>query len=152
MYPIRLIVVGKPKPEAIVLLEKHYKKLIKPYARLEIIELQEGRGQLERQLFEEAGRIKNALSGFQRQILLCADGPQRNSEKFARWLGARMDSGESLAFAIGSSHGFHPSLKADFSERAALSAMTFPHDLCRIMFLEQLYRAFAILRGGAYHK
>jgi len=152
VYPIRLIVVGKPKQESIISLENHYKKIIKSHVRLEILELQEGRGQLERQLFEEAGRIKNALSGFQRQILLCADGPQRNSEEFARWVGSRMDSGESLAFAIGSSHGFHPSLKADVGERAALSPMTFPHDLCRIMFLEQLYRAFAILRGGAYHK
>ncbi|MDR1840342.1 MAG: 23S rRNA (pseudouridine(1915)-N(3))-methyltransferase RlmH [Holophagales bacterium] len=152
MYPIRLIVVGKPKAEPIILLEKHYKKLIRPYARLEVIEIPEGKGQHTRQLLDEAARIKNALSGFQRPVLLSATGQQSSSEEFASWLGSRMDSGESLAFAIGSSHGFHPSLNAEISERVALSAMTFPHDLCRIMFLEQLYRAFAILRGGAYHK
>lgn len=63
-----------------------------------------------------------------------------------------MDRGENLAFAIGSSHGFDPELKKEIPERLSLSPMTFPHDLSRILFLEQLYRAFAILKGKTYHK
>jgi 23S rRNA (pseudouridine1915-N3)-methyltransferase len=63
-----------------------------------------------------------------------------------------MDRGESLAFAIGSSHGFDPALKGEIREKMSLSPMTFPHDLSRIMCLEQLYRAFAILKGKTYHK
>ena len=152
MYPIRAIVVGKPKFEFVSQLENHYKKLIKSYVRLEILEFQEGKGQGERQLLDEAIRIKNALSGFHWQILLDADGTQRSSEKFALWLGNRIDLGESLAFAIGSSHGFHPSLKSDIKEHMSLSSMTFPHDLSRILFFEQLYRAFCILNGKTYHK
>jgi 23S rRNA (pseudouridine1915-N3)-methyltransferase len=152
VYPIRLIAVGKPKAESIILLEKHYKKLIKTCTRLEIIELNEGKGQAERQLMDEAGRIKNALLPYRWQILLSADGQLRSSEEFASWLGARIGLGESLAFAIGSSHGFHQSLKAEIGERMSLGPMTFPHDLCRVMFLEQLYRSFSILKGGKYHK
>jgi len=85
-------------------------------------------------------------------VLLSADGPARSSEDFARWLGTRMDRGESLAFAVGSSHGFDPSLKTEIREHLSLSPMTFPHDLSRVLFLEQLYRAFSILKGTPYHK
>jgi len=63
-----------------------------------------------------------------------------------------MDRGESLAFAVGSSHGFDPALKGEIREHLSLSPMTFPHDLSRILFLEQLYRAMTILKGTPYHK
>ena len=85
-------------------------------------------------------------------VLLSAEGPPRASEAFAKWLGARVDRGDSLAFAVGSSHGFDPGLKAEVREHLSLGPMTFPHDLSRVLFLEQLYRAFAILKGTAYHK
>jgi len=152
VYPIRLIVVGKTKQKSIISLESHYKQLIKTYIRLEIFEIQEGRGQAERQLLDEAERIRGAFSGHKRQVILDQGGAQRSSEEFAAWLGGIMDRGESLAFAIGSSHGFHPSLKAEAKESVSLSPMTFPHDLCRAMLLEQLFRACCILRGKPYHK
>jgi len=152
VYPIRLIVVGKPKQESILQLENHYKKLIKTHIRFEILELKEGKGVGERQLIDEAERIKNAMDGFHGQILLDVGGVQRNSECFASWLGSRLDSGEHMAFAIGSSDGFHFSLKADIKEHISLSSMTLPHDLSRIVFLEQLYRTFCILKSKPYHK
>jgi len=133
-------------------LEKHYKKLIKPYLRLETVEIQEGKGQSERQLLEESVRIRKALVGYQRQVLLDANGKQSKSEDFAEWLGQRLDTGEHIAFAIGSSQGFHDSVKTEVKEHISLGPMTFPHDLCRIIFLEQLYRALNIIRCGPYHK
>jgi 23S rRNA (pseudouridine1915-N3)-methyltransferase len=152
MYPIRLVTVGRPRTEPILSLEKHYKKMLGSYARLDLVEVQEGRGDGERQLLLEAQRVRDALSGFRRQVLLCPDGASMSSEGFASWLGAKIDLGESLAFAIGSSRGFHPSLKACVGEKVSLGRMTFPHDLCRALFLEQLYRAFTILGGKTYHK
>jgi len=133
-------------------LEKHYKKLIKIFLRLEIFEVQEGKGQGEKQLLEEAVRVKKAFGGYQRRVLLDPAGKQSKSEDFARWLGQRLGAGEHIAFAIGSSHGFHGSIKTDMTEHISLSSMTFPHDLCRIIFLEQLYRALNILNSGLYHK
>ena len=152
MYPIRLITIGRPKLAAVRDLETHYQGLLKACARLSVVELAEGRGEPARQLKEEAERIRPQLLAVRCPVLLSADGPPRSSEDFARWLGARMDRGESLAFAVGSSHGFDAALKAEVREHLSLSPMTFPHDLSRVLFLEQLYRAFAILKGTPYHK
>lgn len=152
MYPIRLIAVGRSKPGPLRDLEQHYRTLLKGHARLEVEELQEGRGDPPRQLREEADRIRTRLEGVRCPVLLSAEGPSRTSEAFAAWLGARMDRGESLAFVIGSSHGLDAGLKAEVREHLSLSPMTFPHDLGRVVFLEQLYRAFTILKGGPYHK
>jgi 23S rRNA (pseudouridine1915-N3)-methyltransferase len=85
-------------------------------------------------------------------VLLDPAGKVYSSEAFAAWLGERMDNGERLAFALGSSHGFDPTLKAEIPDKLSLSLMTFPHELSRVLFLEQLYRAFTILKGGPYHK
>lgn len=152
MYPIRLIVIGRPKLEAVRLLETHYRDLLKGFCRLELLEIPEGKGETARQLRDEGDRLKALLATFRCPILLDAEGPSRTSEAMAAWLGAKMDRGESMAFALGSSHGFDPTFKREIPERLSLSPMTFPHDLSRVMFLEQLYRSFAILRGRTYHK
>lgn len=152
MYPIRLLAVGRVKPEPLRALERHYQDLLKSCARLELTEVPEGRGTPDRALREEAGRLGPLLATVRCPVLLAPEGPSRSSEAFAAWLGARMDRGDSLAFAIGSSHGFDPGLRTSVRETLSLSPMTFPHDLSRVLFLEQLYRAFQILRGGPYHK
>ena len=85
-------------------------------------------------------------------MLLTPEGKLLDSEAFAQWLAVRMDRGDSLAFVLGSSHGFDPGLKREIPEQLSLSPMTFPHELSRALFLEQLYRAFTILRGKDYHK
>lgn len=152
MYPIRLITVGRIKLEACGLLESHYKEMLKAHCRLEHREIAEGRGDVARQLREEALKLRPLLLEGRCPVLLDASGPPHTSEDWAQWLGKRMDRGDSLVFAVGSSHGFDPALKAEIQERLSLSPMTFPHDLSRVLFLEQLYRAFAILKGKTYHK
>jgi len=152
VYPIRLVTVGKVKDAHLKALEGHYQTLLRGFARLETLEIPEGKGEPGRQLKEEADRMRPFLAQVRVPVLLDAGGPPRSSEAFAAWLGARMDRGDSLCFALGSSHGLDPSLKTEVREKLSLSPMTFPHDLCRVLFLEQLYRAFAILRGSPYHK
>lgn len=152
MYPIRLIAIGRPKLEAIRQLESHYRDLLKGFCRLELLEIPEGKGGEARQLKDEGERLKVLLAPFRCAVLLDAEGPSRSSEAMAAWLGARMDRGESMAFALGSSHGFEATLKREIPERLSLSPMTFPHDLSRVMFLEQLYRSLTILKGRTYHK
>ncbi len=152
MFPVDLLVIGRLRLEPCRALEKHYLDMLKTHARLDLVELPEGRGDVPRQLKDEADRLRPRLKGAGIGVLLTPEGRAMDSEAFAKWLGERMDRGQRPAFAIGSSHGFDPTLKAEVREQLSLSPMTFPHELFRVMFLEQLYRAFSILKGSPYHK
>ncbi|HJW33248.1 MAG TPA: 23S rRNA (pseudouridine(1915)-N(3))-methyltransferase RlmH [Holophagaceae bacterium] len=152
MHPVSLVTLGKLRLAPLRDLEKHYLDMLKPFVRLDVTELTEGKGDPAKALKDEADRLRPKLKAARCAVLLDPAGPVRTSEAFAAWLGERVDRGESFCFAIGSSHGFDPALKAEVKEKLSLSPMTFPHELSRVMFLEQLYRAFAILRGSPYHK
>ena len=152
MYPIQLIALGRLRLDPCRDLAGHYLDMLRPYARMEMTELSEGKGDPAKALRDEAQRIRTCLQGVACPVLLSPEGKLRDSEALARWLGARMDRGEGLAFVIGSSHGFDPALKAEVREQISLSPLTFPHELSRVLLLEQLYRAFTILRGKTYHK
>lgn len=152
MYPVELIAFGRLRLEPCRALEAHYLSMLRAHARMEVVELQEGKGDVPKQLREEADRLRPRLKAAGRAVLLDPAGRTFTSEAFAAWLGERLDRGERLAFALGSSHGFDAALKAEVPDKLSLSSMTFPHELSRVMFLEQLYRAFTILKGGPYHK
>jgi 23S rRNA (pseudouridine1915-N3)-methyltransferase len=153
MYPVTFLVFGRLRLAGSRELEDHYRSLLRAHVRLELIELSESRSKDPlKQLREESERIKPQLLAARCPVLLDASGTSRSSEAFAAWLKPRIDRGDSLAFALGSSHGFDPGLKTEFPEKLSLSPMTFPHDLARVVFLEQLFRAFSILKGSPYHK
>jgi 23S rRNA (pseudouridine1915-N3)-methyltransferase len=73
---------------------------------------------------------------------------QRGLKDTHSWCGIK--AGRSLTFVLGGAYGFSPELKKKLAQRLRLSDMTLPHELCRLMFLEQLYRGLDILKGGAY--
>ena len=152
MHPLRLYAFGHPRLPGVLDLEAHYLKLLRPVARMEVMEIPEIKGDPAQALKREAVALQTRLKGTPRPILLDAGGPQRSSEELATWLGAKLDRGEVPTFVLGSSHGFDPSIKALWPDRLSLSPLTFPHDLARVMLLEQLFRSLSILRGGPYHK
>jgi 23S rRNA (pseudouridine1915-N3)-methyltransferase len=152
MHPLELIAIGRMRLDPGRDLAQHYLDMLRPYARVEVAELPEGKGDPAKALREEAQRFRARLSTGASPVLLTPEGKLRDSEALARWLGERLDRGERLAFLLGSSHGFDPGLKAEIREQISLSPLTFPHELSRVMLLEQLYRAFTILRGKTYHK
>jgi len=82
-------------------------------------------------------------------VALCEEGQTYDSLAFAQALGS---GSEQLAFAIGGAAGLDPALKARASWRLSLSPLTFPHELARLLLLEQLYRARSIQQGGPFHK
>ncbi|HMC98182.1 MAG TPA: 23S rRNA (pseudouridine(1915)-N(3))-methyltransferase RlmH [Flavobacteriales bacterium] len=111
-----------------------------------------GRGEAAYQQRTECERIMAALKPGERVIVLDERGRPLTSPQFAERLGSWRDQGvRQVAFVIGGAYG----LTAEVRERAdlvlALSAMTFPHQLVRVLFAEQLYRAFGILQGSPYH-
>ena len=85
---------------------------------------------------------------------MCIEGKQIDSPALARKLAEAAGSGDSgaVTFFIGSSYGLAPEVKQRAQLRLSMSAMTFPHQLARVMLLEQIYRGYQILSGTKYHK
>ena len=111
---------------------------------LDIIELRDSTPQ------KEADAIQAALRTDERLIALMEEGDTLASIPFARRL--ERYGNERLAFVIGGAEGLTDELKARASWRLSLSPMTFPHELARLMLMEQLFRAQAILQGSPYHR
>jgi 23S rRNA (pseudouridine1915-N3)-methyltransferase len=105
-----------------------------------------------RQMEEEGKMILRHVTGFDRVILLDEGGREMGSVAFSEMLQQLMNRGtRKLLFVTGGAHGFSEEVYAQFTERLSLSQMTFSHQMVRLFFTEQLYRAFTILRGEGYH-
>lgn len=84
-------------------------------------------------------------------VLLDEHGSELSSLEFAGWLEQKQHAARRLVFVIGGPYGFSPAVYARANERLALSRMTFSHQMVRLIFTEQLYRACTILKGESYH-
>lgn len=159
MLEIKIIAVGSIKERYFTSAIEEYLKRMKVYANVEIIELGEERlsqnpkaGEIKQVLEKEADKIREKIEGAY-SICLAIEGKERSSEEFARKIEDLMlDGNSSLAFIIGSSYGLADSLKREAKERMSFSKSTFPHQLMRVILLEQIYRAFKIIKNEPYHK
>jgi 23S rRNA (pseudouridine1915-N3)-methyltransferase len=115
---------------------EHYLKMLGGKARVEVVEVAED-AQVERRIPERSHRV-----------LLDARGRAYDSEAFARWLEQRRQGGRDVCFVVGGAFGTELE-RCD--EKLSLGPMTFPHQLARVLLLEQLYRAHKILAGEPYH-
>ena len=129
-----------------------YTKRITPYAKIEVIEIPSSPFRTEtdkkKTKKEEGERIRHALRGKEKNYIFLLDekGKEFNSEKFADMIGG----GEHFTFVVGGALGFEDALKKEFSV-LSLSRFTLPHELARVVLVEQLYRAATILKGKRYH-
>ena len=131
-----------------------YQQRIKRYAPFDITEIRDAvsEGAPERASEVEGARIVGQLSSRDWPVALDVTGTMYASEKLAAWLDRRLADGVfRTVFIIGGPFGLSPPALARCRERLSLSALTLPHELCRVVFLEQLYRAFTIIRGEQYH-
>ena len=156
MRRIKLICFGRLKEPHWQQACAEYEKRLGAWCRLETIELspaplpdEPSRAQIGAALEQEARLALAKLPKGASVAALCVEGKQMSSEQLAAWMEAQPGD---IAFLIGSSHGLDEDLKAQAQLRLSMSAMTFPHQLARVMLLEQLYRAFQINIGGKYHK
>ncbi|MCM1438202.1 MAG: 23S rRNA (pseudouridine(1915)-N(3))-methyltransferase RlmH [Roseburia sp.] len=145
MYKVSIVCVGKLKEEYLRAACAEYVKRLSRFCKPEIKELAEGKN-----LKEEAAGILKAAKGY--KIALCVEGEQMTSPALAKRLGVLKDSGEEVTFIIGSSCGLDESVKAQADLKLSFSQMTFPHQLMRVILLEQVYRGFMINAGSDYHK
>lgn len=109
-------------------------------------------GEITAALEREAAFISKKIPSGSHVTALCIEGKQLSSEELAAEIRQAADIGTPLTFIIGSSYGLAESIKKRADLRLSFSRLTFPHRLFRVLLLEQLYRAFKINSGGAYHK
>ncbi len=158
MFNINLITVGKLKEEYLRQASAEYQKRLRAFCNLKIIEIDECRlsdkpsdKEISNALETEAKAILKYASGY--IIPMCIEGKQLKSDKFSEKIQSIAVAGDSeISFIIGSSYGLSDTVKSMADMRLSMSEMTFPHQLARIMLLEQIYRAFMISANKSYHK
>ena len=159
MIKITLIAMGKLKENFLREAAAEYKKRLSRYCSLEVVEidpvklsekpsLQEVNTALEK----EAGLILKKIPQNSEVITLCVEGKEFSSEDFAQKINTNTANGKNITFIIGSSYGLSESIKKLSSIKLSISKMTFPHQLFRVMLLEQIYRGFRIINNEPYHK
>lgn len=151
-----LLVIGKTTDKHVQVLIDDYASRLSHYVPFQMEVIPELRNTkaltIEQQKSQEAELIKKQLQPGDYIVLLDEHGAERKSTEFAAWLQKRMNAGaRRIVFIVGGPYGFDPCIHTMAHEEVSLSLMTFSHQLIRVLFVEQLYRAQTILRGEPYH-
>lgn len=153
---ITLAVIGKTEAGFVRQGIEEYAKRLQHYVQFNIQYISDVKGTRNmseaQQKIAEGRALLATLESSDHVTLLDEHGTERTSVDFAQWLQRRMASGSKrLVLVVGGPYGFSQEVYERANEKVALSKMTFPHDLVRLIFIEQLYRAFTILRHEPYH-
>jgi 23S rRNA (pseudouridine1915-N3)-methyltransferase len=149
---IKIAWIGKTKEPAIASLTEEYLKRIARYVQVEGISLRD-----EKALLEMCGRTPGASGGTKvgaksTLALMDSRGKELTSEQFAKFVGDYQDRNPlPLVFAVGGADGFSDAARDGAQHTISLGKMTLAHELARVVLLEQVYRAFTILKGHPYH-
>jgi 23S rRNA (pseudouridine1915-N3)-methyltransferase len=159
MARIRIIAVGKLKESYLVQAQAEYVKRLKPYLNLELEEVGDlpspdgaSPAQEEQVRVRESAAIKSLLLPREYLVALDRQGKELSSLEFAGFLNERAINSDPITFVIGGSLGLTDDLIKSAQLNWSFSKLTFPHQLFRVMLLEQIYRAVKINRGEKYHK
>ncbi len=157
---ICILCVGKIKEKYFKLAIDEYLKRLTPYVKLEIVEVPDESEpqQLNSNLIikikeKEAKKLVAKLKPDDFIVCMCIDGNSIGSKDFATFFNTRQNMAtKRVVFVIGGSHGIDDSIVSMASMKISLSKMTFPHQLARVLLLEQIYRAYKINANESYHK
>ncbi|WP_270180648.1 23S rRNA (pseudouridine(1915)-N(3))-methyltransferase RlmH [Alkalihalobacillus sp. CinArs1] len=157
---ISIVTVGKLKEKYLKQGIAEYTKRLGPYAKIEVIEVPDEKApenlsevEMEQVKQAEGNRILSKISPDAHVIALAIQGNMKTSEKLAKDLDQLATYGKSkVAFVIGGSLGLSEDVMTRANDTLSFSKMTFPHQLMRLVLVEQIYRAFKINRGEPYHK
>ncbi len=161
MMNVNIIAIGKLKESYLRDASKEYAKRLSGFCRLNIIELPESRlsdnpseKEIQNALSNEAKLIEEQINKKSSlNIALCIEGKLLSSGELSAMISDAVVSGNStINFIIGSSFGLSEKIKSKSHLKLSMSRMTFPHQLARVLLLEQIYRTFQISSGGKYHK
>lgn len=150
---IKLICVGKVKEKFFEEAVKEYQKRLSRYAKLEIIEVEDVKGDNPNIILEkESELISKNICSKDYVITLEINAREFTSEEFSKKIENLQIENSNITFIIGGSYGLADSIKKRSNQAISFSKLTFPHPLFRIIFLEQLYRAYKIMYNETYHK
>lgn len=160
MLNVNIICVGKLKEKYLCDAVKEYSKRLSAFCKLGITELDEtkltdkaGDSEIAAALKSESEKILTKAGRDSYVIAMCIEGKMCSSEELSKLFDKVSIEGKSrIDIIIGSSFGLSDEVKRRADLRLSVSPMTFPHQLFRVMILEQVYRAFQISTGGKYHK
>jgi 23S rRNA (pseudouridine1915-N3)-methyltransferase len=143
---IKIAWIGKTKEPAVTSLTEEYLKRISRYAQVEAVVVRDEADVIAKFGGSAKGSAKSTL------VLMDSRGKEYSSEQFAKFLGDYQDRNPlPLVFAIGGADGFSAETRATAQSVISLGKMTLAHELARVVLLEQVYRAFTILKGHPYH-
>lgn len=157
---VQIIALGRLKEDYLREACAEYEKRLGAFCKLtvqvlELVKLPENAGKtlIENALIQEGDKILAKIPSSAYTVALCIEGKQITSEQFAETFNKAALKGISeMTFIIGSSYGLCDKVKRIADAQLSMSEMTFPHQLARVMLLEQIYRAFSINSNRKYHK
>lgn len=149
---ITIITVGKIKEKYIKEGIDDYLKRLSKYTKIELIELEDVSFDKVKTLKVEAESILKKINRKSYIITLEIDGKELSSIELSNLIGKNIDNYTDITFIIGGSYGLDDSIKELSNYKLSFSKLTFPHQLFRLVFLEQLYRSFKIINNEEYHK
>ena len=150
---IKIITVGMLKEKYLKDAQEEYLKRLKKYTNVNLIEVKdEGLVEESKAILLESEKIKKLLSPKDYIITLEIDGEQYDSINFSKKLDKALVENSNIVFIIGGSYGLSDEIKNQAKIHLSFSKMTFPHQLFRIMLLEQIYRSYKIMNNEKYHK
>ncbi|MBD7944903.1 23S rRNA (pseudouridine(1915)-N(3))-methyltransferase RlmH [Psychrobacillus sp. FSL K6-2684] len=157
---IQIISVGKLKEKYLKMGIEEYTKRLGSYAKMELIEVADEKApenlsdaDMEIVKKKEGDRILAKIGADTYVIALAIEGKMKSSEQLATDIESLMTYGKSkIAFVIGGSLGLHEEVMKRSDEKLSFSKMTLPHQLMKLVLVEQIYRAFRIMKGEPYHK
>lgn len=149
---IRIVCIGKIKEDFYKDAINEYKKRISKYTNIEIVELPDYSYDLKKTMLMEYNSIVNVLNKSDYNILLDISGNELDSITFAKRMNDILNINSNITFIIGGSNGVLDQLRDLVNYRLSFSKMTFPHQLFRVILLEQIYRTYKINNNEEYHK
>lgn len=149
---IRIICIGKVKEKFYREALEEYKTRLSKYTKLEIIELPDYNYDIKKTIKEESDNIIKILNKSDYNVLLDVKGQEMDSVALSQKIENTLINHSNINFIIGGSYGVSDELKEICNMRLSFSKLTFPHQLFRIILLEQIYRSFKIINHEEYHK
>jgi len=150
---IKIICIGNLKEGYLKDACQEYQKRLQKYTKLEIIEIPEIKAEDKKTILsKEKEKIKTVLKPKDNLVLLDINGKEYSSEDFAKKFEKELIYHNNITFLIGSSYGVAESLKQEIPKKISFSKLTFPHQLFRVLLLEQIYRSYKIINHEEYHK